>query len=60
VKDSLAKDSVAKAAKLKASTIPKLRPESIAVQCARLLERVSLGEKLSDSERVLLRQRCPK
>ena len=75
VKDSLAKDSVAKAlaaktlvardsaakaAKSKAAPTPKTRPESITVSCARLLERVSLGEKLTDEERSLLRQRCPK
>jgi eukaryotic-like serine/threonine-protein kinase len=43
--------------------VPKVRPvrpESLAVECARLLERVSLGEKLTDAERGLLRQRCPK
>jgi serine/threonine-protein kinase len=75
VKDSMAKDSVAKAlvaktlaardsaakaAKSEAATTPKTRPESITVSCARLLERVSLGEKLTDEERSLLRQRCPK
>jgi len=40
--------------------VPRVRPESLAVECARLLERVSLGEKLTDAERGLLRQRCPK
>lgn len=37
-----------------------VRPESIAVQCARLLERASLGERLTDAERALLQRRCPK
>lgn len=32
--------------------------ESLTVQCARLLERVSLGEKLTESERALLRRSC--
>jgi serine/threonine-protein kinase len=39
---------------------PTVRPESIAVQCARLLERASLGERLTDAERALLQRRCPK
>jgi serine/threonine protein kinase len=37
-----------------------VRPESIAVQCARLLERASLGERLTDAERALLQRRCPR
>lgn len=74
-KDSAAKDSVRKAAAAKAAgsraaaatrrqtdsaRAQRVRPESLGVQCARLLERASLGEKLTDSERVLLRQRCQK
>jgi eukaryotic-like serine/threonine-protein kinase len=39
---------------------PPVRPESIAVQCARLLERASLGERLTDAERAVLQRRCPK
>ena len=39
---------------------PAVRPESIAVQCARLLERASLGERLTDAERNLLQRRCPR
>ena len=37
-----------------------VRPESIAVRCARLLERASLGERLTDAERALLQRRCPR
>jgi serine/threonine protein kinase len=72
-KDSAAKDSVRKAAAARAAAsraaarqqtdsakAQRGRPESLSVQCARLLERASLGEKLTDSERVLLRQRCQK
>ena len=69
VKDSIARDSTARVAAANAlaskalapkPATPRARPESFAVECARLLERVSLGEKLSDAERGLLRQRCPK
>ena len=42
------------------SRTPAARPESIAVQCARLLERVSLGERLTDAERAILQRRCPR
>jgi len=75
-KDSAAKDSAARASIAKASAQSKntpttrtgrdssrttrVRPESIPVQCARLLERQSLGEKLTDAERAILQQRCPK
>jgi hypothetical protein len=68
-RDSVARDSAAKAlaARNSAARIardsartPRIRPESIAVQCARLLERVSLGERLTDAERRVLRQQCPK
>ena len=73
-KDSTAKVAAAKAAAAQARTAAnrarsdsvnaartvRIAPESVAVRCARLLERVSLGEKLTDAERVLLRQRCPK
>ena len=65
VRDSVKRDSVAKvtatkAARRPAATTPRVRPESVTVQCARLLERASLGEKLTDAERALLRDRCPK
>jgi hypothetical protein len=76
VKDSTAKAAAAKALAAKAlvskppvtkatpakdsARVPRVRPESIAVECARLLERVSLGEKLTDGERGLLRRSCPK
>ena len=68
-RDSVAKATAAKASAAKASAVrpardsarpPRVRPESIAVECARLLERASLGERLTDAERRLLRQRCPK
>ena len=65
-KASTARELAPKAAAPRATPVkdsaraPAVRPESIAVECARLLERVSLGEKLTDAERVLLRQRCPK
>ena len=36
------------------------RPDSIAVECARLLERVSLGEKLTEAEDTRLKKRCKK
>jgi eukaryotic-like serine/threonine-protein kinase len=72
VRDSVIRDSSAKVASAKAAAAkaarpqrpavitPRLRPESVSVQCARLLERASLGERLTDSERVLLRDRCQK
>jgi serine/threonine-protein kinase len=56
-RDSLVRDSTSRAAAKKTSRV---RPESLTVQCARLLERASLGEKLTDAERRLLQQRCPK
>jgi serine/threonine-protein kinase len=69
-RDSLAKDSVARVAAAKSSAklaarkdsakTSRVRPESLTVQCARLLERASLGEKLTDAERQLLSARCPK
>lgn len=75
VRDSAAKDSATKAAASTAasqsrntaaararrdSARTRVRPETLPVQCARLLERQSLGEKLTDAERAILRQRCPK
>jgi hypothetical protein len=65
VRDSVVRDSVARVAAAKAAAARKPAatrrpPEATNVQCARLLERASLGEKLTDSERVLLRDRCPK
>ena len=73
-RDSVAKDSATKADLAKAaaqknataararrdSARARTRPESLPVQCARLLERQSLGEKLTDAERAILQQRCPK
>jgi serine/threonine-protein kinase len=74
-RDSLAKDSATRADLAKAtarsnaaaaararrdSARARVRPESVPVQCARLLERQSLGEKLTDAERAILQQRCPK
>ena len=74
--DSAARDSATKAAAKAAagrsknaaavrprrdsSRAARLRPEAMPVQCARLLERQSLGEKLTDAERAILQQRCPK
>jgi serine/threonine-protein kinase len=71
--DSLAKAAAAaqdSAAKARAAEIARRRaadsarnarnrPESSAV-CARLLERQSLGERLTDAERATLLRRCPK
>ena len=73
-RDSVAKESAAKAAAaLRALRTPVVRrsatdsarprrrpPESLAVECARLLERASLGEKLTESERAVLSRRCQK
>ena len=59
-RDSVAKAAAARAPVAKKPAAPRVRPESVNVLCARLLERASLGEKLTDSERVLLRDRCPK
>jgi serine/threonine-protein kinase len=60
VRDSVARVAAAKAAAARKPVVPRRLPEATNVQCARLLERASLGEKLTDSERVLLRDRCPK
>jgi serine/threonine-protein kinase len=68
VRDSIARDSAAKTVAAKSAARrqrpavggSRVRPESLSVRCARLLERASLGEKLTDSERVQLRDRCPK
>jgi serine/threonine-protein kinase len=53
------------AARLRADSVAaaraaqRVRPESMSVRCARLVERESLGEKLTDAERAILR-RCQK
>lgn len=41
-----------------ASQVAKPRADSVAADCARLLERLSLGEKLTEAERAVLRRNC--
>ena len=43
---------------IKATAPVKGRRDSVAVDCARLLERVSLGEKLTEAEQATLNARC--
>jgi hypothetical protein len=38
----------------------RIPPESLAIECSRLLERVSLGERLTPAETALLRRSCQK
>ena len=74
VKDSASRAAAARdaatrsrtaAARLRADSLAaaraaqRVRPESMSVRCARLVERESLGEKLTDAERATLR-RCQK
>ncbi|MGQ0647298.1 MAG: serine/threonine-protein kinase [Gemmatimonadaceae bacterium] len=47
-------------ARVDSSRLLRNRPESLRVECARLLERVSLGEKLTEAEGARLRGRCAK
>jgi eukaryotic-like serine/threonine-protein kinase len=52
----------ATAPKPRADSVRPLRiaPESLAIECSRLLERVSLGERLTPAETALLRRSCQK